>query len=495
MAQVNVIPTQKIEDAAQGNQNLREILQALAATTNSQQQVTGTTSSANVPPQCKAQVSYLTGSYVVEIQNPGAVAPTSSLQAAQASGGATAATNTQPVTPIYHQIRCATSPQFNISSNVQVFGGTTGSTQTYWTLTNLGSGRFYFQIRSSYDGVNFNLWRNANGGQTITSQPDGVTVEATTNAVFGLFELPGRQLVAFGAGLASNGNTFGVPTQLYTSAMQAITGPDGYVPQPSNLAHGIVANGISLVGSAAAISGPPDFPTLITQLYQDGEGHQWSGTASIFAMCYDPLGGNVTEQTIAGGVWVDFVLPGGAHLTVGTGVTADGEAIVLPTKMPWVTEASLVSIVSPADGFNPDDQAHGIANAAIDGLTMNCGFADGSGNRWPATGNWFAVSISAGFPVATVANGQWIVINLPSGTKVAIGAGNAPSGTAFGLPAGFTTENMLAIATPASFNDSGHPMAGVFSCGITGSTGNLVYSDTENNMWDGNYNWMGFAWK
>ena len=494
MSQINVIPTQKIEDAAEGNQHLREILQALAATTNAQQQVTGTNSSAAVPQQCKANVSLLSGSYIVEIQNPGAVAPTSSLQAAQASGGATAASVNQPVTPIYHQIRYANTPQFNISSNVTTLGGTTGSTQTYWTLTGLGSGRFFFQIRSSFDGVNFNLWRNANGGQTITSQPDGVTVEATTNAVFGLFELPGKQLVGFGAGLASNGGTFGVPSQLYTSAMQAIPGPDGYAPQTSNLAHGIVANSVSLVGNTEAISGPPDFPTLITQLYQDGEGHQWGGTASIFAMCYDPLGANVTEQSIAGGVWVDFILPGGAHLTIGTGVTEDGAAIVLPTKMLWVTAANLLSIVSPADGFNSDDQAHGIANAALDGLTMNCGFADGSGNRWGATGNWFVVSISAGFPVTAEANGQWIVVNLPSGTKIAIGAGSAASWTAFGLPAGFTTQNMLSIATPASFIDSGHPMAGVYSCGITGATGVVQYSDTEGNYWSGDYNWMGFAW-
>jgi hypothetical protein len=493
VSQTNVVPSQKIEDAAAGNKALRDMLTALAATTNQQQQVTST-SGKNVPQQVKATVSYLKGNYIVEIQNPGAVAPASALQAAQASAGATTGTNTQSITAIYHQIRCATSPQFNISSQVQTFGGDTGSTQTYWTLTNLPSGRFYFQVRSSFDGVNWNLWRNANGGQTITTQPDGVTVEATNNAVFGLFELPGHQLVAFGAGLASNGGSFGVPQELYTSAMQAIPGPDGYVPQPSNLAHGIVTNTISLVGNTDAVSGPPDFPTLITQLYEDGEGHQWGGTASIFAFCYDPLGTNVTEETVGGCVWVDFILPGGAHLTIGTGVTADGGNISLPDTMPWVTAASLLTIVSPSSGFDPSHQAHGISEAAITGTTLRCAYMDGSGNRWGSSGNWFAVSISGGYPVTAVANGNFIVINLPSGTKVAIGAGRAASGTAFGLPAGFTLANMLSIATPASFNDSGHPMAGVFSCGITGTTGHLSYSDTENNYWDGNYNWMAFAW-
>lgn len=470
------------------------MLTALAATQNQQQQVTST-SGKNVPQQVKAVVSYLKGNYIVEIQNPGAVAPVSSLQAAQASGGATSATNNQSITAIYHQIRCATSPQFNISSQVTTFGGTTGSTQTYWTLTNLPSGRFFFQVRSSFDGVNWNLWRNANGGQTITTQPDGVTVEPTTNAVFGLFELPGHQLAAFGAGLASNGGTFGVPAELYTSAMQAIPGPNGYVPQSSNLAHGIVENSITLVGNSDAVSGPPDFPTLVSQLYQDGIGHQWGGTANIFAFCYDPLGTNVTEQTVSGCVWVDFILPGGAHLTIGSGVTGDGAHIPLPSEMPWVTAATLRSIVSPSNGFNSGRQASGISDSAIVAGVMRCGFADSSGNRWGALGNWFSVSVSAGYPITAVANGSWIVINLPSGTKIAIGGGSAPSGTGFGMPAGFTSANMLSMATPASFNDIGHPMAGVYACSITGTTGILSYNDTEGRFWDGNYNWMAFAWK
>jgi hypothetical protein len=345
VSQTNVVPSQKIEDAAAGNQALRDMLTALAATTNQQQQVTSTLGK-NVPQQVKATVSYLKGNYIVEIQNPGAVTPTSSLQAAQASAGASSATNTQSITQLYHQIRCATSPQFNISSQVTTFGGTTGSTQTYWTLTNLPSGRFYFQVRSSFDGANWNLWRNANGGQTITTQPEGVTVEAVTNGVFGLFELPGHQLVAFGSALASDGDTFGVPAELYTSAMQAIPGPNGFSPINASDSHGIDANTISIVGNSHAITGPPDFPALISEKYVDGGTHHWTGSASIFAMCYDPLGTNVTEQTVAGGIWVDFILPGGAHLTIGSGTEVDGGNIVLPSSMPWVMATALLSLVT-----------------------------------------------------------------------------------------------------------------------------------------------------
>lgn len=495
MSQTNVIPTQKIQDAAAGNQQLLDLLTALAATSNLTQQVTSTTGK-NVPQQVKATVSFLAGNYIVEIQNPGTVSPVSAVQSAQASSGANSGTNNAPVTPIYHQIRAATSPQFNIASNVQTFGGTTGSTQTYWTLTNLGSGRFYFQIRSSYDGINFNLWRNANGGQTITTRPEGVTVEQTTNGAFGLFTLPGQQLVAFGLALASDGDTFGVPAELYTSAMQAIPGPNGFQVQTSNLAHGILNESVSIATGTGATSGPPDFPTVVNMTYEDGEGHVWPGTCNIFAFCYDPLGTNVTEQTTADGIWVDFILPGGAHISIGSGVTADGAAVVMPSTMPWVNPASMLSIVSPNSGIDPTRQARGITASMIDASgVMHCQFEDTTGNAWSSTGNWFAVGFSAGLPVETVTGGRWLVLTTPSGTKVAIGAGSGANGSSFGMPAGFTSSQMFAIPTPAGTDATSHPFSGVYSCEITGTTMNYTNVDTIGDFIGGPVNWFAFAWQ
>jgi hypothetical protein len=494
MSQNNVIPTQKIQDAAAGNEQLREILKALATTSNLSQTVTST-SGKNVPQQVKATVSFLKGTYIVEIQNPGAIAPASAVQQAQQTSGQTVAANSASITPIYHQIRCATTPKFNISSAVTVFGGTTGSTQTYWTLTNLPSGRFFFQVRSSYDGINFNLWRNANGGQTITSQPEGVTVEATTNGAFGLFTLPGQQLVAFGAAFASDGGTFGVPAELFTSAMQAISGPNGFQVQTSNLAHGILNESISIASGGGATTGPPDFPTLVSMVYEDGIPNKWSGSCNIFAFCYDPLGTNVTEETTADGVWVDFVLPGGAHLSIGTGVTNNGVAVALPSTMPWVNPANFLSIVSPNSGVDPTRQARGINTSAIDaGGVMRCSFADTTTGVWGATGNWFAIAWTPGLTVTSVAGGKFIVIELPSGTKIALGAGRVTSGTAFGLPAGFTSDKMFAIPTPASINASSHPMSGVYKCEITGLTPFMQVVDATGNFNTGDVNWMAFCW-
>jgi hypothetical protein len=504
MAKTNVIPVQKIQQAAGNNSELREILQALSNTGNLQLTATNTAIK-NTPPQVRADVSFLAKStaYVVQITNPGAVSPVSAIQATEARQNATASSNIANVVSIYHQIRVATSPRFSISDNVQTFGGDTGSTQTYWEISSLGSGLWYFQVRSSYDGVNWNLWKNANGGQTITGRIEGVTVEDVTNGAAALFSLSGNQLFAAMASFAADGQSIGVPSELYTSAMLAIAGPNGFQPQPSNLAHGIIANEVDIPTPSPLPggSGPPDYPAYVREQYQDGQSHVWSGSANVFAFLYDPLADNYNLQATSDGLWVDFQLPGGAHFTIGAGVTADGAAIGLPSDFPWVVVSRLLSIVSPNVGFNATRQARGITQSVITGGVMHCQFEDTTAHAWSATGNWLAFSWSAGYPVVGVSGGQWLPFVTPSGTKVAFGAGSGPNGSALALPVAagaFTSDKMLGIATPASAAATSHPMAGVYKCAInpgTPPTLETTYTDTQGNYWNGSVNWMAFAWE
>lgn len=497
MAKNNVIPAQKIEDASGGNAQLREILQSLTNTGNLQITATNT-GGKNAPPQVRADVSYLKSVYYVTVTNPGAIPPVSGLQANQAVQGSSQQSNIAPVTPIYHQIRVATSPRFSISDNVQTFGGDTGSTQTYWEISSLGTGRWYFQIRSSYDGSTWNLWRNANGGQTITGGQNGITVEAVTNGVAALFTLPGDQLLAVIGAYAFDGQPVGVPSSLYTSALQAIAGPNGYTFQPSNLAHGIIADAVAVQvpNPEPPTDGPPDFPLVVAMKYQDGSSNIWQGSANCFMLAYDPLGTNVTEETTADGVWVDFILPGGAHFSVGTGVTNDGSAIALPSTMPWVDPSRFLSIVSPALGFDATRQARGITQARITAGVMHCQFEDTTAHAWSSTGNWFVVSWSPGFSLI----GGFLVFTLPSGQRVAFGSGSGANGSTIALPSWATMDKMIDMATPASADATSHPMAGVFKCDVATNLGpapvlQLTYDDTQGNSWSGNVNWMVFVWE
>ena len=203
------ISNQKILAASRGNQDLYEVLKAVGVVSNQQQTVTGTTPTsapvagqpnpaALVPPQATGSVSLLGSSYIVQIVNPGASNAISQLQAQQAAASATPLTPLQPVKAIYHQIRASTSPAFNVNSNTQTFGGNTGNAQVYWTLTGLGTGTWYFQFRSSYDGINFNTWKNANTGSALGGLIDEVTEENVGDANWALFALPGNMIAGIG---------------------------------------------------------------------------------------------------------------------------------------------------------------------------------------------------------------------------------------------------------------------------------------------------------
>lgn len=391
MAQNNVVSNQKITAAAAGDKvALREILESLTSNTVNQQQATSTGAGVNVPQQAKATVSFLAGNYVVEIQNPGTVTPTSALQAAQAGAAQNSQTNLGPIVSIFHQIRAATSPNFSISSGVTTFGGTTGSTQTFWTISNLAAGQYYFQIRSSFDGVNWNLWRNANGGQLINSRPEGVTVEAATNTAWALFALPGQQLVAFGAGLVPDQGTFGVPSDLFTSAMAAIPGPNGFQHQSSNLAHGIIEESVKLVTptDTSGLIGVPDFPPLVTMQYKDGVGNVWSGNCNLFTFACDPLGKNVKILSTPQGTWYVFTLPGGAKLAIASGTLNDGDTLDVPAGLGFaVAAANSIAQVTPLSGYSAGTQAHGINISNFDaGLVAHINFRDGGATIWSSTG-------------------------------------------------------------------------------------------------------------
>lgn len=512
MAQNNVVSNQKITAAAAGDKvALREILESLTSNTVNQQQATSTGAGVNVPQQAKATVSFLAGNYVVEIQNPGTVTPTSALQAAQAGAAQNSQTNLGPIVSIFHQIRAATSPNFSISSGVTTFGGTTGSTQTFWTISNLAAGQYYFQIRSSFDGVNWNLWRNANGGQLINSRPEGVTVEAATNTAWALFALPGQQLVAFGAGLVPDQGTFGVPSDLFTSAMAAIPGPNGFQHQSSNLAHGIIEESVKLVTptDTSGLIGVPDFPPLVTMQYKDGVGNVWSGNCNLFTFACDPLGKNVKILSTPQGTWYVFTLPGGAKLAIASGTLNDGDTLDVPAGLGFaVAAANSIAQVTPLSGYSAGTQAHGINISNFDaGLVAHINFRDGGATIWSSTGNFFVIAWSPGFPVSIVSGGKFLVFDTPSGTRVGIGGGRvgtvATGSLQFALPAGFGFDGSktLTFAAPNDFNDTGHPMAGVFACSATAVPGSLdvtcqlEYTDTESNFWDGDINWLCFCWE
>ena len=491
---------QKIVEAAEGNQALLEILTSITQAQKAQQ-IVSNTANKPVPSQARGAVSLEGTTYIVQITNPGAVSPTSNLQAAQQQTTASQYTNLQNVTAIFHQLRASTSPAFSINSNTQTYGGDKGSTQTYWELSGLGSGNWYFQVRSSFDGQNWNQWKNINGGNSVTANPSEVTVLKEENSVWAVFTLPGNELMAVGAGLVPDQGQFTLPANLYSSAMAAIAAPNGYTPVGGSC-YGIAKCDVLVEQPAvgAGLTGPPDYPIAVEMSYHEEAGSRtWSGFASIFAIAFDPLGENPKFYSQGQTGWVVFTLPGGAKIAIGTGIGSDGDEIWIPPDLAWFQVNQVRSIVSPTNAVEYGHFPHGISVSALNpsgtGLKIACQYFDGV-NIMPSGATWLAIAYQD--PGALVGPGLgsfFVKIPLQNGQNLYFGSGIAHAGSDVTLPPGCSVDQMLSICSPASFdNPSGHHLEGIAQCEMVGLYPVTTYMDASFNQWPGDTNWFIFCW-
>lgn len=500
------ISPQKIWQAAGGNAALVELLTQLTQTTQTTQTVTGTTPNANpkanvkVPGQATGSVALTAGIYTLQLVNPGGSSPLSQLQNAQQGNNATALTPVQPVTTILHQIRVSTSPAFNVNSNTQTFGGNTGSAQTLWTFTNLGAGTWYFQFRSSYDGVNFNTWKNANNGTGLGKIVSQVTLASADFSDWALFSLPGSETMGVVEGLLADQEIMGIPAgyNLYSSGLLAIAGPNGYTPK-GNSAFGVTLSDVDLVIPPGAVpSGIPDFPIEIRMQYgQSGSSNTWPGNASVFGVAFNPQGENVTlyeQGGASGAVWAVFTLPGGCPIAIGQGKNLDGVSIWTPPALTWISGTRMLSICSLTDATDVGHTPHGYLENQLSGLVVEAEYSDES-NTWSTSANWLAIAWPVGANILTSGGNSFLEIQLQGGHAVIFGAGQTASGTAITLPAGYSQAQMLSICTPGGFTAAGHHFQGISQCSFAGLTPFLTYLDDAGDTWDGPVNWMLMAWK
>jgi hypothetical protein len=501
------ISSQKLLAASQGNPDLLEVLRSIQGVSNLQQAVTGTTPTAApvagqpnpaapVPPQATGTASLLGTSYVVQIVNPGATSPISQLQSQQQTANATPLTPLQPVKAIFHQIRASTSPAFNVNSNTQTFGGNTGSAQVYWTLTGLGSGTWFFQFRSSYDGINFNTWKNVNGGTALGGLVNEVTVETVGDATWALFTLPGSLVVGVGAAEVADGGLLGIPTQVYSSGMVAIAGPNG-PPVPGSSAYGVLSCDVDIQTPVPLppLAGIADFPVEIRMQYGEASGAApVSGDASVFAIAFDPSNPNVKIYSQTTTTWTVLQLPGGARIAIGQGTDVDGAALWVPPALTWFSWSRSMSISSFTQATNTGNTPHGFYTNQIAGGVLSAQYSDET-HIWSTTANWVAIAWQAGTDVLTVGGHPFLQIQLQGTHSVVIGAGQTASGTPIVLPTGFTSAQMLSMCTPASFTPAGHHFSGIATCAMFGLTPNLSYIDSSANVWSGSANWMVCAWR
>jgi hypothetical protein len=514
------ISFQKILAASHGNPDLLEVLNQVNFTAVEQKAVTGTTPTAApvagqanpaapVPAQATGSVSLLGTNYIVQIVNPGATSAISQLQAQQTAANATALTPLQPVKAIFHQIRVSTSPAFNVNSNTQTFGGNTGSTQVYWTLTGLGSGTWYFQFRSSFDGINFNTWKNANSGTAVGGLINQVTEENVGDANWALFTLPGGMVAGIGEGLCFDGEIFNLATQLYSSGLFAIAGPNG-APTLSTATCGVTECSVDLqtpnTGNAGVV-GIPDFPVVIAMEYGITAALPafMAGSATVFGIAVTPENENATFYAQNGGTpttdstWAVVQLPGGAKIAIGQGLNNHGDTIWTPPSLSWMSGTRAISVASLTGatdvGFVPDGY---YANSINSSFVLSAQYHDTNGDIWNTQANWLVIAWQAGAATLSAGGNTFLVINLQGGHSVIIGSGTCASGTAVVLPSGYASaQKTLGIVVPNGdiVNPSNHNLSGIIQCSFAGLIPILSYADTTGHTWSGNVSWMMAAWK
>jgi hypothetical protein len=102
--------------------------------------------------------------------------------------------------------------------------------------------------------------------------------------------------------------------------------------------------------------------------------------------------------------------------------------------------------------------------------------------------------------VSSVAvSGGWVIFTFGSTTgtrvRIAFGAGTIATGSAITPPSGFSTANMLAIASMNAVNStSGNNLDGL-SVSVTGGTVTATGSDNSGHTFNGTANWLAVAWQ
>lgn len=493
---------QKIIAGTRGNPALRDALTQMMEVSQQQQAVTGTAPqsgatpgnpnpSASVPGQASGTVSKLGTSYVVELINPGGSSAISQLQAAQAAGKATNFTPLQLVTPIYHQIRASTSPAFNVNSNTRTFGGDSGQVQTHWTITELGTGTWYFQFRSSFDGVNWNKWRNANGGTALGGIINQVSTETAGNTEWILFSLSGGLLMGIGAAVLHDQSTFDMASELYSSGMLAIAGPNGFDAN-GNGVYGITKCDVDLVVPDPIPAGVPDYPVEIRMDYGSSVGgYESPGTANVFAIAFDPTNPNVKLYPGVDANWAVMRLPGGARIAIGQGKNNDGETVWTP-GLAWMDGSRSMGIATLTDAVS-GSVISGF-QAGLSGFVLNAKNVLPSGSLQSTVGNWICIAWENGAPVQNVGGNHFLTIGLQGGHEVVIGCGKTHHGTNITLPAGLSTAERFSIGVPASTDATTNHLRGVQECAVFGVLPQLLYSDNTN-FWNGDVAWLMALWK
>lgn len=462
------------------------MLTELTTAANAQASKTNT-SGKNAPNQSTASVVFSNPLYILTFTDPGGAAALSLTQQAQQAASSSLGSNPTN-SNIFHQVQAATSILFDAPSSLSTYGGDSGTLASQFTITDLSTKKaWFFRIRTSFDGVVWNSWKILSYKGTKVN-PNAVVLEAVNGGNYAGITLPGAQGVGFSVGVLPTGaaiQTAGGTTLADTIGM---VGPSSYL-NGNYPTIGISNDTIDAVG-------------VVTLTWDGYTVPGWSGNVNFLTFGWIPgRAQNLTETVLAdGGKWVTLTLSGGARVSIGSGVAANGATINVPTGF---TAANTMGVVSPATTSEINGYLHGIRQSNMVAGVVTASFDGVSGTSPCLTVNWFAIAWETSLTpnLIAVAGGQYLSIPTPSGV-LSIGVGQTHSGGIMPLPSiDHNYQQCIAFSTPGT-NDStgtGLTMHGVLVCAIDAtrstSVGTVTCLYTNGGpIWQGAANWFTIAW-
>lgn len=204
-----------------------------------------------------------------------------------------------------------------------------------------------------------------------------------------------------------------------------------------------------------------------------------------------------TLEPVAGGQWAGITLLGGQQVGFGIGQLANGLEI---QTADGVLMANTIGVAAPAGYGDTGFEVYGIAECDINALgVVTLTYTDNGAHLWTGNANYLTFGWAVGAQniseQKTADGGEWVVLTLPGGSRIAIGSGKLPYGATFDVPLGFTAANSMGVCTPEVADLSSHPAYGVYQATVVAGVCSLQFADSTGHIWNSSANWFALAWE
>ena len=264
-------------------------------------------------------------------------------------------------------------------------------------------------LELTYDDTEGHTWGGGVGYAAVCFLGAGAASSTVGGFNWITITLPGGEKISFGKGLLAHGATITnamLPTGFDVSKMFAMAFIENIPGDSGNVMH-------------AAGATVDDTYTVNVEM-SDGEGHTWTGSASIMLFCWQNNMGSITTETVDGASWIECTLSNG--MAFGAGIlkgAANGALFGVPSAAGLATTLQVIAGSSYGGPIADSEHAQGVGACYVDANNIvNIMFQDGGGQQWYGQADVFGLYCEA----ATASAGATLVTVMPPSATLALAA-------------------------------------------------------------------------